>query len=263
MSFSTFIALGDSITEGLSDRDESGNYVGWADRFASQLAQRSPSGAIQYQNLAVRGKQLQQMLDEQLEIAISSVVAQETLVSFYAGANNVLRPNYDPELTAALYEQAVANLVQSGARVVLFCIREITNPKARLQKTWNARFGPFNEMVRKCALKYECALVDPNTHEIFGDPRFVAKDRLHLSSLGHERLAQAVLVSLELTDDAKLMEPLPDFKAPNIFSKSAANIMWFITFVGPWMVRRISGRSSGDGRVAKYPQLVTWPIDCD
>jgi len=38
MKYSRFIALGDSMTEGMSDEIIDGNYRGWADRVADTLA---------------------------------------------------------------------------------------------------------------------------------------------------------------------------------------------------------------------------------
>lgn len=35
----------------------------------------------------------------------------------------------------------------------------------------------------------------------------------------------------------------------------AAEVGWLATFLGPWLGRRLRGRSSGDGRSAKRPEL--------
>ena len=60
----SFIALGDSFTEGLADVRQEGGYYGWADRFAEHLAARNPG--LRYANLAVRGKVLGEVVSEQL-----------------------------------------------------------------------------------------------------------------------------------------------------------------------------------------------------
>ena len=50
----SFVALGDSFTEGLDDpRGDQRGYLGWADRFAQLLAAQQPG--LRYANLAVRG----------------------------------------------------------------------------------------------------------------------------------------------------------------------------------------------------------------
>src|SRR5258707_13200217 len=52
----SFVALGDSFTEGMNDPAPGGGYRGWADRLAEVLAARDQ--AFRYANLAVRGKML-------------------------------------------------------------------------------------------------------------------------------------------------------------------------------------------------------------
>jgi hypothetical protein len=42
LSYTRFIALGDSMTEGMSDEVINGNYRGWADRVADELAKDKP-----------------------------------------------------------------------------------------------------------------------------------------------------------------------------------------------------------------------------
>ena len=54
MRFTRFIALGDSMTEGMSDEVVKGKYRGWADRVADVLAKDDPN--FTYVNLDIRGK---------------------------------------------------------------------------------------------------------------------------------------------------------------------------------------------------------------
>jgi lysophospholipase L1-like esterase len=62
----SFVALGDSFTEGLDDpRADQAGYLGWADRFAQLLAARQPG--LRYANLAVRGKVLGQVAARHLD----------------------------------------------------------------------------------------------------------------------------------------------------------------------------------------------------
>jgi len=77
----TFVALGDSFTEGLDDpRDDQLGYLGWADRFALLLAEQRPG--LRYANLAVRGKLLGEVADQQVPQAIAMA---PDLVSLAAG----------------------------------------------------------------------------------------------------------------------------------------------------------------------------------
>jgi lysophospholipase L1-like esterase len=61
----TYVALGDSFTEGVGDPDPvTGAERGWADRLASVLAEGEP--AFRYANLAVRGMLLDRVLATQV-----------------------------------------------------------------------------------------------------------------------------------------------------------------------------------------------------
>ena len=93
MSYSRFIVLGDSFSEGMSDEIINGNYRGWADRVADVLAQQTPD--FKYANFAVRCKLVKQVLEEQVPLALPLIDGPNTLVSFHAGANDALRPNFD------------------------------------------------------------------------------------------------------------------------------------------------------------------------
>jgi polyphosphate kinase len=90
------------------------------------------------------------------------------------------------------------------------------------------------------------------------DRRFLAKDRLHLNSLGHDRCAQAVLEKLGYSFDPNWRTPLPPALRSSFFARSIEWQRWFITFLIPWIWRRVRGISSGDGRSAKHYWPVHW-----
>src|SRR5919112_6799024 len=64
----TFVALGDSFTEGLDDLAEDGGYRGWADRLAERFA--AVDSSVQYANLALRGRKVGQIVGEQVPRAL-------------------------------------------------------------------------------------------------------------------------------------------------------------------------------------------------
>ena len=75
LPWSRFIAIGDSFTEGVGDPspESPGGLRGWADRFAEVLGEHNPE--LAYANLAVRGKLIRQVTDEQLAPALGLPVA--------------------------------------------------------------------------------------------------------------------------------------------------------------------------------------------
>ena len=76
----TFVAIGDSFTEGLEDHTPDGGLRGWADLVAAALAAQRPG--FRYANLAIRGKLLAEVVAEQLPRAVELA---PDLVSLAAG----------------------------------------------------------------------------------------------------------------------------------------------------------------------------------
>ena len=118
MQYTRFIVLGDSFSEGMSDEIIEGKYRGWADRVADVLATQTPG--FTYANLAIRGKLVHQVLDDQVPLALPLIDGPNTLLSFHAGANDALRPNYNHSAVRTAYVRAVTKLVETGATIILF-----------------------------------------------------------------------------------------------------------------------------------------------
>ena len=241
----------------MSDETIGGQYRGWGDRVADGLAKKSAT--FTYANLAIRGKLLQQVIDDQLEIALSYVTGPDTLISFHAGANDALRPGFDAALAKERYQSAVRRLAASGATIMLFTVLEDTGNSGRGSKLWQERFGTFNKGVREIAAEVGAIIVDANGERFFSDKRFLAFDRLHLNQEGHKRCADAVLEKLGYEFDPGWRTPLPPAKPTPWIKERAIGVMWFFVFALPWIIRRLRGRSSGDGRVCKYPTPISWP----
>ena len=68
-AYTRYVAIGDSQTEGLWDGDDSVGILGFADRLAAMLDALHPG--LQYANLAVRGRRIRDVLDEQLPVALA------------------------------------------------------------------------------------------------------------------------------------------------------------------------------------------------
>jgi lysophospholipase L1-like esterase len=259
MKFNRFIALGDSMTEGMCDEIVDGLYRGWADRVADILAKNSED--FSYANFAVRGKLISQVIEDQLPLAIELVDGPTTLISFHAGANDVIRPKYDPIQTIARYNQAVDILKRTDATLMLFCVLEDSGVKSKSAALWKTRFHIFNQNIREKASEVGAILLDPNSDDFWQDPRFLDSDRLHLNAEGHRRVAQAVLARFGLPHDENWRRKLPPAEPISQREKLLSDLRWLRSFLIPWMIRRARGRSSGDGRRAKYPGLTRWPVE--
>jgi lysophospholipase L1-like esterase len=256
MSFTRFIALGDSFTEGMCDEIIEGQYRGWADRVADVLTGLNKD--FTYMNLAVRGKLLPQVIDDQLPIAKKYITGKDTLVAFHAGANDVLRPSYQPAIAKERYRKALSELSKTDAKIIAFTIVEEVDGKGKTADLWNQRFSDFNKNVRACAKEFGVTVIESQEAPWLADRRFLATDRLHLNPEGHFRIANGVLETLGLPFDPAWRVPLPTAKRKPKLKRISENTRWIITFVIPWIWRRIRKKSSGDGRVAKYLTPVEW-----
>ena len=255
-NFSRFIALGDSMTEGMCDEIVDGKYRGWADRVADNLASEDPN--FSYVNLAIRGKLLTQVVDEQIPAATKYVTGPDTLISFHAGANDVLRPTYIPELAYAKYELGISDLAKTSATILVFTVIDRVDGKGRTAQMWHERFSSFNINVRRVAEKYGAIVIEADSAKWMADLRFLASDRLHLNPDGHWRLSQAVLEKLDKKSDASWKILLPPAPKKSWLRKKSEKLFWIIIFVLPWIWRRLRGKSTGDGRSAKYETPIAW-----
>jgi hypothetical protein len=79
-----------------------------------------------------------------------------------------------------------------------------------------------------------------------------------MNSEGHRRLANAVLEGLGYEFDPNWKSNIPLDNGKKITIKPLSNIAWVVVFLIPWIWRRVRGKSSGDGRSAKYNEPISW-----
>jgi lysophospholipase L1-like esterase len=227
---------------------------------ATALAQRD--GALHFANLAVRGRLLDQVVDEQLPVALGFA---PDLLSFHAGPNDVLRPQVDVVSVLRRYDDAVRRIRTASAdtTVVLFTAVEGTGGTGRTARWLASRFASFNAGIRRAARRHGCVLVDVGAVPALRDRRMFDRDRLHLNVEGHARIAAAALEALGVDDPALLggapgwwREPLGPGARARKHIALAADVRWFGRHLVPWVARRVRGTSSGDRVSAKHTELV-------
>jgi lysophospholipase L1-like esterase len=243
--FSRYVALGDSFTEGVGDPDPTrpNGLRGWADRVAEQLA--VDNAELGYANLAIRGRKLPQIIEEQVGIAVD---LEPDLVTIYAGANDMLRPRVDVDALAADYDEAIGRLTATGARVVMFTAFDpVASPGFR---SLRGRFATYSEHVREIADGHGAVIVDFWRLRLYRDWRYWDEDRLHMNTFGHQQMALEVLDTLGV--EHTLTPPdLPELVVPGFWE----HLSWGARHVAPWVRRRVTGRSSGDEVSPKRPGL--------
>lgn len=262
-SITRLVCLGDSFTEGLCDapRDD-GRPRGWADRLAGALALVEP--AVDYANLAVRGKLLHQVVSDQVSALPDQLIdPTSTLVTFHAGANDVLRPRADLADLRSEYELAIRHLLSLDVTLMVFTVIPRAGGSGRTAARLAARFEAFNDGVHACVERYGLTLVDLGRLAALQDRRFWNDDRLHLSPGGHRRVAAAALAALGYRDGRVLggppnwwLQPLPPAPPRRRRDDAVDDLRWAARHLTPWVVRRLRGTSSGDGLAAKQPRPI-------
>lgn len=255
--WTTYVALGDSMSEGLWDVDPADptRCRGWADLLAGALSQRrTAAGAppLRYANLAVRGKLLGEILDEQLPLALEMA---PDLVSLVGGGNDILRPGADVDALAARLEDGVARLRAAGADVLM--ATGVDTRDSPLIKATRGKVGIYNAHIWSIARRHGAHVLDTWGMASLRDWRLWADDRIHMSPEGHARTAQAALVALGLApDDDRWDDPLAPLPPEAFAVRLRGNAQWVRQHAYPWVQRRLRRTSSGNGRTAKYPSYV-------
>ena len=244
-----YVAIGDSFSEGIGDPEPQspGGHRGWADRVAEVLAESAPDFA--YANLAIRGRLLQQISDEQVDAALE---LSPDLISVSAGGNDIIRPGTDPDEVAARFETMIERLRRDDATVVMFNGPDIgMTPVLRRVR---GKVAIYNENLRAIAQRHDCIVADMWALRELSDTRMWAPDRLHFSAVGHHTIARMVLDALNVEND---LEPLKPEPLPSSSWRQARveDALWAREHLVPWVLRRLRRQSSGDAITPKRPDF--------
>lgn len=248
--YSRYVAIGDSQTEGLWDGDDSVGVRGFADRLAEIVDVYYPG--LAYANLAVRGRRIRDLLDDQLPHALAM---DPDLITVCIGMNDVTRPgsNFDDALTEL--EDLHAQLALSGATIVTTTFPDLARiiPIGRILA---ARVLRINDEIRRAADWYDFRLVDLYDAPSITHPDTWSADRIHGSPKGHALFAAAAAEALGLPGSNH------DWAAgdggpvrQSLRSQAYSQALWTQNMLMPWLWRHVRGRSAGDGRGPKRPRL--------
>lgn len=248
--FSRYVAIGDSQTEGLWDGDDDTGLTGFADRLAVMLDSLYPG--LLYANLAVRGRQVIDVLNEQLPAALAM---QPDLITICIGMNDVTLPGGDFEAALADLEEIYRQLSECGATVLTPTFPDVVRllPTGRFIA---ARVARINSLISATARRYDFALVDLHAAPSMVDTQTWSIDKIHASSWGHSLFAAAAAEALNLpgsNHDWALSSGNTLDGRP--LARTLAQAQWARTWFIPWFWRCLRGQSSGDGRFPKHPSM--------
>jgi lysophospholipase L1-like esterase len=228
-----FVALGDSLTQGVGDPAGNG-WRGWAALLAPSLAETA--GAVEFTNLAVSGAQTRDVLERQTPAALE---LRPDLVSVVIGVNDTLRHTFDIKAVAARLDEAYAALTRAGATLLTACLPDpgamlglpgaLARPLARRQRA-------VNTIVHALSERYGAVHLHAADGAWITDRELWSADRLHPGERGHRQLA--VRFHALLTEAGRATgrppSPEPEFPAPT----RAASLLWLATAGTAWVARR-------------------------
>jgi lysophospholipase L1-like esterase len=201
-----FVALGDSLTEGVGDPDRRRRLRGWADRFAAAMGSVDPD--FGYANLALRGLPAPEVRRTQLEPALR---LRPDLASVLVGMNDLLEPRFSPSAFERELAAIVGPLRDGGALILMATFPDVTLfsplPKRMLGGV-RSRLHAASEAVRAVALEHGALLLDLEASPEARQRQVIGVDRLHPSPHGHVVLARAFAELLE--EHAGVPIPRPD-----------------------------------------------------
>ncbi len=253
------VAVGDSFTEGVGDELTDGRVRGWADLVAGALRAEFGEG-VRYANLAIRGKLLDAIVREQFHRALAM---RPDVLLMNGGGNDMLRPGASAEVLLNTYSGIIDDARDAGVTLVLL---SGANPAAGLP--FGARLTALgthlNDRVRALAEQRGVLFIDNWSDDTLRAARFWSEDRLHMNTFGHHRVAARVLEALGGSVPTHWLDVSPpETHTPRGLAKLRAEFVYTTRFVLPWIRRRLTKTSSGDGRLAKFPDFVQPPAGSD
>jgi lysophospholipase L1-like esterase len=239
-----YVAVGDSLSEGLDDRAADGSYRGWADRLAELLADEAYAQGrpFEYGNLAVRGRLMADIATRQVDDALA---LQPDLVSIWGGGNDCLRPRADIDGVSALLDEAVARIRATGADVLMSTTTYVKG--APFVSLAHPKAAELTANIYTIAARHDCYVTDVWGLRALRDWRMWADDRIHMSSLGHRLVSLRAYSALGRPVAAEEFDPLPAQAAQPWRERADGHVRWAREHLAPWVARRVRGTSSGDG----------------
>jgi lysophospholipase L1-like esterase len=200
-----FVALGDSLTEGVGDPMPGGRLRGWADRLAAAMA--SADEGFGYANLARRGLRTEEVRRGQLERALD---LRPNLASVLSGMNDLLDPRFDPSRYREELGAIVGPLRDIGAEVLMATFPDVTafSPlPSRFLTGIRARLRAASRAVREAAVEHGALCLDLEGLPEARQREIMSVDRLHPGPRGHVLLAQAFARLLEERSGVPIPQP--------------------------------------------------------
>ncbi|MFF7145529.1 SGNH/GDSL hydrolase family protein [Streptomyces nodosus] len=233
MSPLRFVALGDSLTEGVGD-PVGDTWRGWAALLAEGLA--SAEAPAEFTNLAFSGAQTREVLERQTPEALA---LRPDVASVVIGVNDTLRCTFDIHAVAARLDKVYAAFRAQDTVLLTACLPDpgamlrlpgaLARPLARRQRA-------VNTVVHALSERYGALHLHAAEGDWISDRSMWSADRLHPGERGHRALARRFHALLAEAGVASGTAPSaePGFPPPT----RKAGLWWLATAGTAWVARR-------------------------
>lgn len=252
--FTSYVAIGDSLSEGLGDFSflERRVHSGWTDRLATLLAQEAKSHGLEfrYANLAIRGANINAIMGGQLERALE---LKPDLVTVMAGQNDFFCRAADlPELEQT-FREGIQKLLDAGCKVM---VSNTINPiHLAVFRRLSRLAATITEMIERVANELNVPVHDIHRIESFAEIKYWAEDMVHFSGPGH------ITVANKAAEQLGLKYRLSELDEGTIWVPKRGlygTMKWIVVHVIPFGIRRLRGVTAGDGLEPKLPELTAF-----
>ncbi len=190
MTWSTYVALGDSLTAGRGDEGRDGRPIGWAQRLADILTVRT-AVRCSLTNLAEDGATVRQVLSKQLPAVAAR---QPDLVSVTVGMNDIRVRGFDELSFKSDLGQLFEALAATQATLLTCTLPDLTviMPLSQeLREIARERMRLASDIIREQAESYGAVCLDAWLLPGVADPDLYGPDGKHPNAKGHQFIAAA------------------------------------------------------------------------
>lgn len=200
-----YVALGDSLSAGVSDWGHGDPALGFTALLAELLRQSAPE--LHFTNLGVGGARTADVLHRQVGPALA---LQPDLVTLIVGANDL--PGTPTEVFQRDYSDLIGRLRMGVSGLVLVAnIPEMAQLLPEQYATYRfalrERVRQFNRMIADITAAHGVPLVDLYSNQAAHDPRNLSSDGFHPNQRGYREMARAFISTV---NQAGYALPLPE-----------------------------------------------------
>ncbi|MET7710764.1 SGNH/GDSL hydrolase family protein, partial [Micromonospora sp. NPDC005413] len=175
-----FVALGDSVVEGMCEPTPGYPDVQWADRIAAELAAVRPG--LAYRNLGRRGLRAHQVRADQLAPALAFA---PDLALVVCGGNDAFHPAYDADAVDVELTAMILALRDAGADVITVGMFDVSHSPAvpePLRAGLAERMRRLSAHTARLAERLNTLHVHLTDHPLTADPSLYSSDGRHGSA---------------------------------------------------------------------------------